>query len=366
MATWGQQTWGFQNWGTLGDQNLTLGSISLSATLSVVQVDNEIQIGWGGDSWGENSWGELSGAFVDVSGISLTANIGAISIFGNALVEPSGISTGFSVGQITQRIDVDVILTDGVEAQTLIGDAAYASKVTVSGISTQTNTGQITVDPAFLIGEGWGRDTFGNLGWGVNYSAIGGGVNGLSISTSIGNEDAFTDVVIDVSGLELSADITPVGTSATSDNEIAHSFLLNQDLGSVSIEGTGFVSLTGIALSSAIGEAEAGLKTEVPVTGISLQTSLGDLQEITGDGFVELTGIGSTYTIGNSTPVSGYDLSGISATYATPGNVVATGGATVVPTGIGLTITVTSPNIIAWAEVDVGTEVTWTVVDLAA
>ena len=346
MATWGQQTWGFQNWGTLGDQNLTLGSISLSATLSVVQVDNEIQIGWGGDSWGENSWGELSGAFVDVSGISLTANIGAISIFGNALVEPSGISTGFSVGQITQRIDVDVILTDG--------------------ISTQTNTGQITVDPAFLIGEGWGRDTFGNLGWGVNYSAIGGGVNGLSISTSIGNEDAFTDVVIDVSGIELSAEITPVGTSATSDNEIAHSFLLNQDLGSVSIEGTGFVSLTGIALSSAIGEAEAGLKTEVPVTGISLQTSLGDLQEITGDGFVELTGIGSTYTIGNSTPVSGYDLSGISATYATPGNVVATGGATVVPTGIGLTITVTSPNIIAWAEVDVGTEVTWTVVDLAA
>jgi hypothetical protein len=35
-------------------------------------------------------------------------------------------------------------------------------------------------------------------------------------------------------------------------------------------------------------------------------------------------------------------------------------------TGIGLTITAANPNIIAWAEVDVGTEVTWTPVDLAA
>jgi len=364
MATWGQQTWGFENWGTLGDQFVQLSSISLSATLSVVQVDNEIQIGWGGDSWGENSWGELSGAFVDVSGISLSTNIGTISISGSALIEPSGIAATFDEGQITQRIDAEVTVT-GVEAQALVGNSEYVSKITVSGVSAETNTGQATIDPTFLIGEGWGRDTFGNLGWGVNYSAIGGGVNGLSLNAVTGNEDAFTDVVVAASGFDLSADITPVGTSGTSDNEIAHSFLLENNLGSVSLTGTGFVSLTGISLSTAIGDAEAGLKTEVPVTGVSLQTAIGN-EDITGNGLVELTGIGATYTIGNSTLVSGYDVSGISATYAAPGNVVVTGGATVVPTGIGLTITAANPNIIAWAEVDVGTEVTWTPIDLAA
>ena len=31
------------------------------------------------------------------------------------------------------------------------------------------SAGQATIDDTFLIGSGWGRDTFGNLGWGVNY-----------------------------------------------------------------------------------------------------------------------------------------------------------------------------------------------------
>jgi hypothetical protein len=35
-------------------------------------------------------------------------------------------------------------------------------------------------------------------------------------------------------------------------------------------------------------------------------------------------------------------------------------------TGSDLTVNTISPNIIAWAEVDTGTPVTWTTVDLAA
>ena len=248
MATWGQQTWGFENWGTLGDQTIDLSSISLSATLSqgTVTIDAVVEIGWGGDAWGENAWGELSGAYVDVSGISLTTNIGTISTSASALADPSGIAATFGVGQITQRIDAAFTVT-GIEAQALVGNSEYASKITVSGVSAQTNTGQATVDPTFLIGEGWGRDTYGNLGWGVNYSVIGGGVNGLSLSAITGNEDAFTDVVVEVTGQELQTAITPVGTSANSDNEIAHSFLLNQNLGTVSLEGHANVQVTNQA-----------------------------------------------------------------------------------------------------------------------
>ena len=317
--------------------------------------------GWGKKTWGAESWGDLSDATVLTSSIALSTSIGSSTTQANANVDVSGIAASYTLPGVVAGASADVS-TSSVSLTTAIGTTVTNIGVPVTGSSVSSAITSITIDPTYLIGEGWGRDAFGSMAWGDNYSVQ---LQGISLSAVTGNEDAFTDVVVAVSGIELSADITPVGTSGTSDNEIAHSFLLNQDLGSVSIEGTGFVSLTGIALSSVIGDAEAGLKTEVPVTGVSLQTTIGN-EDITGNGLVELTGIGSTYTIGNSTPVSGYDVSGISATYAAPGSVVITGGAIVVPTGIGLTITAANPNIIAWAEVDVGTPVVWTPVDLAA
>jgi hypothetical protein len=366
MATWGQQTWGFENWGTLGDQTVDLSSVSLSATLSqgTVTVDAELQVGWGADSWGENAWGELSGAYVDVSGISLTTNIGTISVSGSALTEPSGVAATFGIGQITQRIDAAFTVT-GIEAQALIGNSEYASKITVSGVSAQTNTGQATVDPTFLIGEGWGRDTYGNLGWGVNYSVIGGGANGIPITIVTGNEDAFTDVTVEVTTAgELQTAITPVGTSANSDNEIAHSFLLNQDLGAVTLEGHANVDVTGISQSIEIGDAIGGTIQEVPVTGIEINSFIGN-EDTTGNANVTLTGISATGSVGDIIPISTYNVTGSSATFAV-GQITGVGNAVVTPTGIGLTTATGSPNIIAWAEVNTGTPVTWTEVDLAA
>ena len=317
--------------------------------------------GWGKKTWGAESWGDLSDATVLTSSIALSTSIGSSTTQANANVDVSGIAASYTLPGVVAGASADVS-TASVSLSTAIGTTLTNIGVPVTGSSASSAITSITIDPTYLIGEGWGRDAFGSMAWGDNYSVQ---LQGISLSTAIGNEDAFSDVVVSVSGIGLSADITPVGTSGTSDNEIAHSFLLENNLGSVSLVGTGVVQLTGISLSAAISAAEAGLQTEVPVTGVSLQTTIGN-EDITGDGLVELTGIGATYTIGNSTPVSGYDVSGISATYATPGNVIVIGGATVVPTGIGLTVTAANPNIIAWAEVDVGTPVVWTPVDLAA
>jgi hypothetical protein len=161
--------------------------------------------------------------------------------------------------------------------------------VLTSSVAISSSIGTPTIDAEIQIG--WGRVTWGNWAWGVNYSVA---LGGIALSTAIGNEDAFSDVVVAVSGIGLLADITPVGTSGTSDNEIAHSFLLNQNLGSVSLVGTGVVQLTGISLSSAVSAVETGTLTEVPVTGVSLQTTIGN-EDITGNGLVVVTGTGSTY-----------------------------------------------------------------------
>jgi hypothetical protein len=317
--------------------------------------------GWGNKSWGASEWGDLSDETVLTSSVAISSSIGSSTTQANANVAVSGITASYILPGVVAGASADVS-PNGISLSTTIGNTLTGIGVPVTGSSASTSISSVVIDDRYLIGAGWGRDTWGSWAWGVNYSVA---LGGIALSTAIGNEDAFSDVVVAVSGIGLSADITPVGTSGTSDNEIAHSFLLNPTLGSVSLVGTGVVQLTGISLSTAISAAEAGLVTEVPVTGVSLQTTIGN-EDITGNGLVVVTGTGSTYTIGNSTPVSGYDVSGISATYAAPGSVVITGGATVVPTGIGLTITVASPNIIAWAEVDVGTPVTWSPVDLAA
>ena len=71
----------------------------------------------------------------------------------------------------------------------------------VTGIASSMSAGQTTIDPTFLVGEGWGRDTYGNLAWGVNYSAKNN--TGLSLTSSIGNETVTTDVSVSVTGQAL-------------------------------------------------------------------------------------------------------------------------------------------------------------------
>ena len=138
----------------------------------------------------------------------------------------------------------------GVSMTSQIGTEVINIGVPVTGSTATMTAGQSTIDPTYLIGEGWGRDTYGNLGWGVNYSVIGGGVNGIPMSASIGNEDAFTDFTVEVtfSGA-LQTAITPVGTIANSDTEIAHSFHIQGSIGTLTFVGHANVPVTGNSTS---------------------------------------------------------------------------------------------------------------------
>jgi hypothetical protein len=100
------------------------------------------------------------------------------------------------------------------------------------------------------------------------------------------------------------------------------------------------------------------------VTGSSLAIAIGD-EEAFSDVTVGVTGTSMTYAFGDVVIESKYSVDGINLS-GSINSVTIDASAVVTPTGIGLTITVASPNIIAWAEVDVGTPVTWSPVDLAA
>jgi hypothetical protein len=362
---WNELVWGIGDYGEQNNATVSVSGVSTSTSIGTDStITTTVDFGWSRQEWGSFAWG-IQGTLL-VTGQSLATSINSVTFSISAEVDVQGSSLQTNVGDTVSRIDVEAFpdgssVSVGTNDVSLTGDALIIPDTQV----TNATAGQSTIDPTFLIGSGWGRDTFGNLGWGVNYSVIGGGVNGLQANIITGDEDAFTDVLVVVTTAgSLQTAVNSVGTSANSDHEIAASLLINSVTGDVAIEGNGLVELTGVSTATAIGDAEAGLLTEVQVTGVSVTTFIGD-EDITGNASVTLTGVTATGNVGDIVPVSGYDVTGSSASVVN-GEVTITGSAVVAPTGTGLTVSTISPNIIAWAEVDTGTPVTWTPVDLAA
>jgi len=316
--------------------------------------------GWGNKTWGASEWGDLSDETVVVSSVAAQTSVDSVTTEANADVIPTTLSATFTLQGAVAGASADVTPT-GILFNIVTGNEGIGIGVPVTGASATTTTGTVTIQDEFLIGSGWGRETWGSFVWGDNYSVQ---LVGIPLSIVTGNEDAFTDVVVAVSGQSLQTVITPVGTQANADHEIAASLLITSAQGDVVIEATALVEPTGIGLQSTIGQVEAAPKQQVDVTGVSATINVGN-EDTSADANVFPTGSSATFAVGDITPVSGYDVTGVALT-TNAGQVTVTGTGKVIPTGVTLTVSPGSPRITAWAEIDVGTQVTWTEVDLAA
>ena len=316
--------------------------------------------GWGNKTWGASEWGDLSDELVVTSSVAAQTSVNSVTTEANANVFPTTLSATVTLQGATAGASA-LVLPQGIGLNITTEDVSIGIGVSVTGVSASTDITGVTIDDQYLIGSGWGRETWGSFVWGDNYSVQ---LNGISLSVIVGDEDAFTDIIVAVSETTLQTSVNSVGTSANSDHEIAASLLINSITGDVAIEGNGLVELTGVSTATAIGDAEAGLLTEIQVTGVSLTTFIGD-EDITGNASVTLTEVTGTVAPGQLTYIASYDVTGSSSSILN-GEITITGSAVVAPTGVGLTVSTISPNIIAWAEVDTGTPVTWTPVDLAA
>jgi hypothetical protein len=316
--------------------------------------------GWGNKTWGASEWGDLSDELVVTSSVAAQTSVNSVTTEANANVFPTTLSATVTLQGVVAGASA-LVLPQGIDLNITTEDVSIGIGVSVTGVSASTDITGVTIDDQYLIGSGWGRETWGSFVWGDNYSVQ---LNGISLSVITGDEDAFTDVIVAVSEATLQTAINSVGTSANSDHEIAASLLINSVTGDVAIEGNGLVELTGVSTSIAVGDAVGGTIQQVDVQGVSITAFIGD-EDITGNATVALTGATATGTVGDIVPVFGYDVTGSSASFNI-GQVTAVGSAVIIPTGSGLTVSTINPNIIAWAEVDTGTPVNWTPVDLAA
>jgi hypothetical protein len=412
---WGQSTWGSNDFGgsgislttssgtatTTADANVTVSGISLTSSVgaasgfasfstsvtgvsssisqgSVVPgtgdivnlttagllqtaIGNEtaegiIEVGWGGDAWNVNAWGQLQ-PFENVTGQALATSIGSTTITANADVSVTGQSITSSVGTQTAGISFATTVT-GQSLTTSIGTEVVDIGVPVTGIAASTFSGSVTIDDTFLIGEGWGRDTYGNLAWGVNYSAKNN--TGLSLTSSIGSESSFTDVTVSVTGQALGMTFGVYSVTANADLSITVAeHTMTSSLGSTSLTQTTTETLTGQSLTTSVGNAPAGLFLDVPVTGSSLTTSQGTTS-LTQTTTEPVTGQSLTTSIGTITQVPQVivGVSGLSLTSAM-GEEGTQANARVVPTGQSLTSSINSVNVTPWQEVDLGVNNTW-------
>jgi len=273
----------------------------------------------------------------------------------------------------------------------------------VTGFGLNTSQGQANYTPV----DGWGRNNWGALGWGVNYANITAFPSGSQLNLSQGNVavDAevregwgvFTwglvpwggeqDPEVGVLGQQLntslnsnlnfiitgSTDLTgqqlniTTGTVETFAPFIAEvtgqqlNILLN------SVTGTQAWNDTEVDISMAIAEGEVDPSPDATVTGIGMTVALAVGTVVIGTANVSVTGeqlnISQGTAIGDANTLA--SVTGIGLNIGV-GTVFAGGNTDVSITGNGLTVTLNSINNQIWTVINTGTAATWTEIDTAA
>ena len=352
--------------GILDPVPIIVGS-SMTTSIGNVTAEGVIEVGWGGDAWGLNQWGELNAPTeaVTTAGLLQTTAAAVASITANADVSVTGLVATISQGEdISGTSHTQIVTTAGL-LQMFSESSVVDIGVPAVGISASMSAGQATIDDTFLIGAGWGRDTFGNLGWGVNYSAINSA--GLSLTSSIGNESQVANANVAVTGQALTSSFGTFSIKVDQDISIVVSeHTLTTAVTSVALDQNTLEIVTGQSMTLSLGDEASGLFLDVPVTGSALTSAIGSTSLVQTTTEV-VTGQALTSSVGTITelPQLLVGVTGVAMTMSL-GSEGTQANAIVVPTGLSLTSSVGSPNITPWQEVDLGVNNTWTTVDLAA
>ena len=294
--------------------------------------------GWGQHTWGADAWGQTGEPVPAAGGWG---------------------SAGFGEGPwgegVTYSLSVDV------------GSV-------VAGISINANVDgqQIT-------------STLDNVSIQGNASVL---VQGQLLSSNLGNADLFGNASVDLTGIQLTTVLDNVGISADGNIQVPapaetemtasvndasvvievgpiidQTEQLTANLGTVNIIGTGNVEVSGELISAVLDDVVAKPNTIAVVTGFGTTITLGNTDQI-GTATVTLTGLAISANLGTVDAVSVVDVTGNALTLA-QNSVSITANASVTPTGLSFNANLGSVQTLDWEVVDVGTSVSYTIVNVA-
>lgn len=273
---------------------------------------------WGELSWSQGSWGEQNNVSVSLTGLQVNCAQNSVSIAIGQQVDVTGQQLNSNINSV-QAFGLALISVNGQGLTTNLGSLDPAPDAQVTGEQLNISSpGTVTVTAE--INSGWGRRGWGEFDWGTFTLSAQVDVTGIGLIANLGTVDAKPVTIASPAGIGLiveegivdpSPDATVVGIGLSASIAV----------GSV-VEADADVSITGIALEIAQGQAELDAVTFAVLTGQQLEIALN--------------------------------------------SVVAGASAEVSPTGIELTITTGSINIQAWQIVNTGSDVNWNIIDTAA
>jgi hypothetical protein len=356
---WGELSWNAGNW---GDQNnVTISVTGFDNSIALNSVDSYPNQGWGSDFWGIENWG-LSGNVATLTGLNLTIDSGereswgelgwnaSTTEWGGPYLTPVAIGQQINVSGQQQNLSlnspnidiaVEVFLNQNPLPNLTIveGTVDPAPDVMLTGIGLTTSLG---IADAYNE-QGWGRDDWGTEVWGAEgiWNVV--DVSGQQLNLSLASINIRVDVDVQLTttydpgwgnitawgeqtwgqATEESVLAIPVPPEVEVDPDTSLvGQQLNISLENVIVTANANVSITGIALEIAQGQAELDAVTFVVLTGQELETALN--------------------------------------------SAVAGASAEVFPTGNELTIGLGSINIQSWQIVNTGSSVNWNIIDTAA
>jgi len=357
---WGELSWNAGNW---GDQNNVTEQVTgLGSSIALNSVDSYPNQGWGSDFWGSENWGE-STLDVQLTGLGLTVDSGANESWGQAgwnatTTEWGGPSlTDVAIGQQVdvsgRQLNIQNLGTPLVFSATEVfldqnplqgltiaeGTIDPAPDAILTGQQLNTGLGSLTV----YNEQGWGRDRWGTEAWGAE---------GIWVSVQLDNTNLGLSVTSGIQETwgqdEWGATTTEWGGSAVTDVGI----LTN-------------AAVTGNELTAAEGTVDPSPDATVVGIGLTASVALGSVIEA--DANVTITGIGLEIAQGQAeldavtiAEITGQQLN------TSLNSAVAGASAEIFPTGNQLTITSGSINVQSWQIVDTGSSVTWNEIDTAA
>ncbi len=374
--TWGALSWNSGQWSDQTDLDLNISGLQLNTSLG--DTEEFADRGWGGNTWSHGNWGEVNQTDVEVSGIQLQSSINSVIPFpefgwgggvwnsskggwgdlANVQIDATGSQLQTNIGEEGTEGEINA----GWGRKTWNNNEGWgiAGTLEADGIQLQTTTPGVEVSNE--INVGWGRLEWGNGAWNVGYSVE---LGSLSLQSTIGEEEAFTDFVAEPSGIQLQTTISEAHESVA--DFIATPFGLQLQSSQGTAVGAQDVNptLQTLAMQSSIGPVEVGALTLINPDGIQLQSNIGE-ESAEGFAIVNPTGIGMAFLSPSADAVSVAEATGSQLQTSISGPQEINGNATVDLTGIQLTGSLGSLNITPWNEVDLGVNNTWTEVDLAA
>mgnify|MGYP006407121651 FL=1 len=312
-GTWNTGSWGQNQWGDNANPTVIPTGFGMSAALGDESSSTEVNVGWGRQEWGLQGWG--------IAGTTI----------------PTGISATFSLGTVTTTADANTgpstnnnqLLTTGLGTVTAFGLA----QVDVTGIPLTTNLGTVDASPdamptgvaasmglgtveAFNL-AGWGR-----LGWNVNDwgdagSSVQVDVSGIAMTAALGSPTEITgDATIVANTLNV-AQLTLGVVDPAPDAAVTGNFMIGA-LGTLGFQGDVAPTVTGFALSAALGNETVDLNTPVNVTQNPMLARVASVSAFT-DATATFNGFGLTMNINSANALIWNEVNTGSAPIDPPG-----------------------------------------------